>query len=116
MTLEDVQKIYKGPTDLATQFSRGKMSNPLKGEFRPIVNSSLADVGAINSHDKMMGRYKSLPFVPDVKAELVNHVLDKAIAGIFLYLGREEAAIRENPAKQTTALLKKVFGKQAVAG
>lgn len=111
MTLDDVQKIYKGPKDSATQFFRGKMTAPLKGEFRPIVNSSLADVGAINSYDKMMGQYKSLPFVPDVKADLVNHVLDKAIAGIFLYLGREEAAIRENPAKQTTALLKKVFGK-----
>lgn len=111
MTLDDVQKIYKGPKDSATQFFRGKMSDPLKGEFRPIVNSSLADVGAIDSYDKMMGQYKSLPFVPDVKADLVNHVLDKAIAGIFIYLGREEAAIRENPAKQTTALLKKVFGK-----
>lgn len=111
MTLDDVQKIYKGPKDSATQFFRGKMSDPLKGEFRPIVNSSLAEVGAIGSYDKMMGQYKSLPFVPDVKADLVNHVLDKAIAGIFIYLGREEAAIRENPAKQTTALLKKVFGK-----
>ena len=111
MTLEDVQKIYKGPKDSATQFFRGKMTTPLKGEFRPTVNSSLSDVGAISSYDKMMGQYKSLPFVPDVKADLVNHVIDKAIAAIFLYPGREEAAIRENPAKQTTALLKKVFGK-----
>jgi hypothetical protein len=52
-----------------------------------------------------------LPFVPDVKADLTNHVLEKAIAGIFLYLGKEEAAIRENPAKRTTELLKKVFAK-----
>lgn len=59
----------------------------------------------------MIGQYKALPFVPDVKADLVDHVLDRAIAGIFLYLGREEAAIRENPAKRTTELLKKVFAK-----
>ncbi len=31
--------------------------------------------------------------------------------GIFYYLAKEEAAIRENPAKQTTDLLKRVFGK-----
>jgi hypothetical protein len=110
MTLEDVQKIWKGPNDAATQFFQGKMTDPLKDEFRPIVDRSLAEVGAIQSYDRMMGQYKTLPFVPDVKADLVNHVLDKAIAGIFLYLGREEAAIRENPAKQTTAILKKVFG------
>jgi hypothetical protein len=30
--------------------------------------------------------------------------------GIFLYLGKEEAAIRDNPAKRSTELLKKVFG------
>ena len=110
MNLDDVQKIWKGTKNAATQFFQGKMTTPLKGEFRPIVNASLADVGAVASYEKMMGHYKSLPFVPDVKADLVNHVLDKAIAGIFIYLGREEAAIRDNPAKQTTAILKKVFG------
>lgn len=111
MTLEDVQKILNGPSNAATQFFQGKMTSPLKAEFKPIVDASLADVGAINSYDKMMGQYKSLPFVPDVKADLTNHVLEKAIAGIFLYLGKEEAAIRENPAKRTTELLKKVFTK-----
>ena len=29
---------------------------------------------------------------------------------MFLYLAREEAAIRENPVKRTTAILQKVFG------
>jgi len=110
MTIDDVQKIWKGPQDAATQYFRGKMSDPLKAEFRPVVNSSLADVGAIRSYDQLMGRYKALPFVPDVKADLVDHVLDKAIAGIFLYLGKEEADIRQNPVKRTTELLRKVFG------
>lgn len=111
MTLEDVRKILNGPENSATQFFQGKMTSPLKAEFKPIVNASLADVGAINSYDKMMGQYKSLPFVPDVKADLTNHVLEKAVAGIFLYLGKEEAAIRKDPAKRTTELLKKVFAK-----
>ena len=37
--------------------------------------------------------------------------LDKAIAGICLYLGRGEAATRENLAKRITELLKKVFSR-----
>jgi len=32
------------------------------------------------------------------------------VDGIFYYLAKEEAAIRENPAKRTTDLLKQVFG------
>jgi hypothetical protein len=58
----------------------------------------------------MMGQYKAIPFVPDAKADLTDYVLEKATDGIFLYLSREEAAIRENPAQRTTALLQKVFG------
>ncbi len=110
MTLKDVQKIYNGPKDAATQYFRGKMSAPLSGEMKPIVDQELLNVGAIKSYDQMMGKYRSLPFVPDAKANLTDYVLEKAVAGVFLLLGREEAEIRENPAKRTTALLQKVFG------
>ena len=110
MTLSDARKILDGPGDAATQYFRGKMTTPLKGEFRPIVDGALRDVGAVKSYDVLMGRYKALPFVPDVKADLVEHVLDRAVSGIFLYLAKEEADIRENPAKRTTAILKRVFG------
>jgi hypothetical protein len=58
----------------------------------------------------MMGSYRTLPLVPDVKADLTAYVLEKGIDGIFLYLGREEAAIRKDPLKRTSAILRKVFG------
>lgn len=112
MSLEDAKKIYDGPKDAATQYFKGKMSGPLTESMRPVVDSSLSEVGAIKAYDTMMGQYKSVPFVPDVKADLTTHVLDRALDALFLYLGREEAAIRENPVKQSTALLKKVFGAQ----
>jgi len=111
MTLEDVQAIYNGPEDAATQYFRGKMSTPLSEKMRPIVDRSLAEVGALNSYDTAIGKYKTLPFVPDVKADLTDYVLAKGLDGIFYYLAREEAAIRQNPVKRTTELLQKVFGK-----
>ena len=111
MTIDDAQKILNGPNDSATQYFRSKMSTPLAAEMKPIVNDQLADVGAVAAYDKMIGQYKTMPFVPDAKANLTDYVLGKAIDGVFLYLGREEAAIRENPAKRTTELLQKVFAK-----
>jgi len=45
-----------------------------------------------------------------VRANLTEYVVKKGIEGVFVYLAREEAAIRDNPAKRTTAILKKVFG------
>lgn len=110
MTIDDARKILGGPKDAATQYFRDKMSGRLVSEWTPIVDNQLASVGAIASYDKLMGQYKDIPFVPDVKADLTNYVVGKAIDGVFLYLGREEAAIRQNPAKRTTAVLKRVFG------
>ncbi len=110
MSLEDARGILTGPENSATRYFRGKMSNPRAQGMRPIVDQSLADAGAIQAYDRVMGAYKAVPLVPDVKADLTTYVLEKAIDGIFLYLGREEAAIRSNPAQRSTDILKKVFG------
>ncbi len=110
MTLDDAKRIYNGPKDSATRYFKGKMTKPLAREMAPVVNRSLSQVGAIKSYDNVMGQYKQLPFVPDAKANLTDYVVTKGMDGIFYYLAKEEAAIRENPAKRTTALLKKVFG------
>jgi len=67
-------------------------------------------VGAVQAYDNVMKEYRSVPFVPDVKADLTNHVVEKGMDGIFYYMAKEEAAIRTNPAKRTTDLLKRVFG------
>jgi len=47
----------------------------------------------------------------DPKADLTDHVVEKGMDGIFYYMAKEEAAIRQNPVKRTTELLKKVFNK-----
>jgi len=110
MSVQDARKILDGPSDAATRYFKGRMSSPLKDEMRPVIKTTLSEVGAIAAYDSMIGRYQSLPLVPSVKADLTEYSLNKALDGIFLYLAREEAAIRENPARRTTDLLKKVFG------
>jgi hypothetical protein len=112
MSLDDVRSIYKGPDDAATRYFKSKMSKPLAKAMYPIVDRSLSEVGAVQSYDKLIGKYRSLPYVPDAKADLTNHVIKKGMKGIFHYLAREEAAIRRDPAKRTTELLKRVFGSQ----
>jgi hypothetical protein len=109
MKLADVRRIYNGRKDEATRYFKRRMSKQLGRRMGPVIDRSLADVGAIRSYDAMIGRYKSLPLVPDVKADLTAYVVDKAIAGVFHYVAKEEAAIRRDPAKRTTALLRRVF-------
>ncbi len=111
MTLDDVRTIYDGPDDAATRYFERTMTPELQTRMRPIVDDSLAEVGAVQSYDAAIGRYKNIPFVPDAKADLTDHVLRLGLQGMFLYLAQEEKAIRENPAKRSTELLKKVFSR-----
>lgn len=111
MTLDDVMGIYRGPDDAATQYFHAKMAGPLAEQMRPVVDESLADVGAVQAFEGVMSRYENIPFAPKVEADLGDYVVNKGIDGIFFYLAKEEAAIRADPAKRTTDLLKRVFGR-----
>lgn len=110
MTLDDVMAIYKGPDDAATQYFRSKMSAPLAQEMKPVVDDSLEGVGALELYDSVMKQYEKVPFAPEVDVDMSDYVVEKGMDGIFFYLAKEEAAIRNNPAKRTTDLLKSVFG------
>ena len=112
MTFEDVMNIYNGPEDSATRYFQDKMTPALAKEMQPVVDQSLSQVGAVQAYDNIMGEYRAIPFVPDVKADLTTYVVEKGMAGIFHYMAVEEAAIRQNPAKRTTELLQRVFGAQ----
>jgi len=81
MTFEDVKAIYKGPDDAATSYFRKKMSPTLAEEMRPFIRESMSKAGAVQAYDRVMGKYKSLPFVLDVKANLTDYVIEKAWMG-----------------------------------
>ncbi|MEM9685065.1 MAG: DUF4197 domain-containing protein [Pseudomonadota bacterium] len=110
MSMDDVQSIFSGPDDAATRYFQEKMSPPLAERMAPIVDASLQDVGAVASLDAMMTQYDQIPFVPDVQSDLTDYVVDKGMDGLFHYVAKEEAAIRNNPAERTTDILKRVFG------
>ncbi|MCK5605543.1 DUF4197 domain-containing protein [Candidatus Pacearchaeota archaeon] len=110
MDFNDVKTIYEGPGNSATEYFKKTMSPSLKKEMQPIIDNALSQAGAIQAYDKVMGKYQTLPFVPDIKSDLSSHVLRNGMKGIFMYMAKEEASIRNNPGEQTTDLLKKVFG------
>lgn len=110
MSFEDAKRILNGPEDAATQYFRERMSTPLAERFRPIVEESLVEAGAVRAYEDAVGRYARLPLVPDVKADLAGYVVDRGLDGIFHHVAKQEAAIRADPAARTTELLQRVFG------
>lgn len=109
MTFDDVEAIYRGKEDAVTEYFRQKMSPQLSKVMQPVIENSLSEVGALQLYDQVISKYRDIPFVPDLKADLTGHVIERGLAGLFHYIAIEEAAIRKDPVKQTTELLKKVF-------
>jgi hypothetical protein len=113
MGLDDARAILTGPQDSATQYFKRTMSPDLKTAIRPVVEKTLAQSGAVKSYQGLTGAAGALPVVGQTLAAgpalLGDHVVERALSGLFQALGEEEAAIRQNPAKRTTDLLKKLY-------
>jgi hypothetical protein len=48
--------------------------------------------------------------MPNVAGKLTSHVVESSLAGLFLYMGEQERAIRRDSSARTTELLQAVFG------
>ncbi len=110
MTLDDARRILNGPSNAATEYFRAKTSSQLSRDMTPIVDRSLADAGAVQALDRVTSSAAGGAAAgANPRQRLTRHVVEKAIDAVFKYLGREEAAIRQNPTARTTDLLKRVF-------
>jgi len=111
MTIEDARSILTGTDTAATDYFRRTTSADLTTAFTPIVHQSMQKVGVIRQYD---GVIKNAPGGAALASEfdLDKYVVGKTLEGIFVMLGEEEKKIRKDPAAQTTALLKEVFGRK----
>ncbi len=114
LSIEDAIGIVQGGENAATNLMRERTGGPLASLFTPIMTNALQGAGAIQTFDQLAGRLDRIPLAPklgdDAKGKLISHGVDRGLDGMFTYIGREEAAIRANPAKRTSEILRRVFG------
>jgi Protein of unknown function (DUF4197) len=112
MTVTDGLKILKGGDFAATEYLKSTTTAKLTEKMRPVIDASLAKVNATNYWKDVFTTYNKLSFSKTpVNTDLSSYVTEKAMSGIFFSIGQEEQKIRNDPAAQVTALLKKVFAK-----
>jgi hypothetical protein len=109
MSIEDARGILTGPSDSATLYFKRTTTPELTAAMKPIVEQSLASVGALQSYNSLTEQLKTLPIPSDVNLDLNSYVVGKTLDGIFYYLAQQEADIRVNPAARTTDALRAVF-------
>jgi len=110
MSIDDARHILTGSDTAATEYFKQKTTPKLTAAFRPVVDKTMTENGVTKQYNALVGQYKSLPFAKTQNLDITDYVVGKALDGLFYEVGEEEKKIRQDPAKQTTDLLKEVFG------
>jgi Protein of unknown function (DUF4197) len=112
MTFSDAVSIVKGGDDSATRYLRQKTQTKLAELLTPHMQRALEQSGAFTALDGAVSRARINPGTlgQNLRADMVNFAVSKALDGAFAYISEEERAIRHDPAKRTSDILRRVFG------
>jgi len=112
MTIQDGFAILNGNETAATQYLRDKTTAPLTTKFSPIVKQAIDKVNVTSYWNPLVNAYNMIPGVARQNPNLEEYITGKAIDGLMTLIAEQEIKIRQDPAAQVTALLKRVFGKK----
>jgi len=110
MTLNDAKDVLSGGDDAATQYFRRTTDQDLAAKFAPIVKNATARVRLAEKYNQYAGKAAKLGLLDAKDADLDQYVTRKTLDGLYLIIGEQERAIRQDPVGQGSALLRKVFG------
>jgi hypothetical protein len=110
MSVDDAKSILSGGNDSATQYLSKTSREQIRVKFLPIVKQATDKVGVAQKYNAFAGQAASLGVVDTKNANIEGYVTEQALNGLFEMIGKQEAALRQNPAGAATSLAKKVFG------
>ena len=122
LTLDDLNKLWKGKEDAITRFLEQRTRAQLSEKMLPLIATATDASGATRSYKQMedalpeaggglFGKLQSLTGLGQADSfDLDNYVNDQALDGLFNAMAAEEKAIREDPLARSTDLLKEFFG------
>jgi len=110
MSFDDARKILNGRDNEATLYFKEKTEQRLGETFKPIIHTTMSEVGVTRSYQDLNDKVSSIPFAGNLNFDLDQYVTARALDGLFLMLAEEERKIRQDPAARVTGLLKEVFG------
>lgn len=112
MSIADARKILSGGDTAATDYFKAKSTDQLTAAFAPIVHKSMENVGVVKQYNQLMANPMAARLAENRDFSLDKYVVGKTMDGLFYVMGEEEKKIRKDPAAQTTALLREVFGRK----
>ncbi|MBU6372547.1 MAG: DUF4197 family protein [Alphaproteobacteria bacterium] len=109
LTFGDALAIVRGGDQAATTFLRSRTEAALAAKLRPQMAAALEKSGAFAALDRVRANGLVQAFAGDVRKDVTDFAVQKAVDGFFATLAEEEKAIRADPARRTSAIMKRVF-------
>ena len=110
MSVQDAKGILTGGDTAATEYFKRTTQGDLAKRFLPIVKKATDRVGLAQQYNSLAGQGAALGLVKQDQATVESYVTQKALDGLYLMIGEQEKAFRQNPLGATSDIVKKVFG------
>jgi len=109
ITIGDAIDIVRGGDDSATQYLRGRTATRLTSLLRPPMTEALTQSGAFTLLRSALREVGLASMTTDLRAEIISFSTTKALDGCFYFIAEEERAIRRDPWRRTSDILRRVF-------
>jgi hypothetical protein len=120
VTIEDAAGIVRGGDTAATQFLRGRTATQLTGLMRPPMQRTLEQSGAYSAMDAasnlvtarsgLGGLFGGRAPAANLRDQITDFAVEKALDGVFHYIGVEERAIRRDPIRRGASMIGRLMG------
>jgi Protein of unknown function (DUF4197) len=110
MSVQDAKGILTGGDTAATEYFRKTTQTQLTQRFLPIVKKATDQVGLADQYNSLAGQAVQFGLVKQEQATVESYVTQKALDGLYLMIGEQEKAFRQNPVGASSDIVKRVFG------
>lgn len=109
MTLPDAIGLIGGGDTAVTDYFRSHTQSQLAAKMNPIVEQKLEATGFNSEYQTFLGIYNNLPLANKPNLDIQSYVVGKTLDGIYASMAEQETAIRQDPKKAGSALVKQFF-------
>jgi hypothetical protein len=110
MSVQDAKQILTGGDTAGTEYFKRNTQSQLTQRFLPIVKKATEKVGLAQQYNSIASQGASLGLVKKDQATIESYVTQKALDGLYLMIGEQEKAFRQNPVGASSDIVRKVFG------
>lgn len=113
MTINDALGIILGNEDAATEYMKKTTTSAITSKVSSVVAKSNEKIKLASYWTPLANKYNTVMALvggAQVNTDLTQYVTEKAVAGIFKIMAKEEKEIRTKASARTSSLLQTVFG------